>query len=188
MGGKGKSSKKRGSRKSSRARKSIGKESSRKRRSLKRKSSRARKSMGKGKGRGRSVKRSAKRAARKAARKFNKKPKSGYKKRKNVKFMGGKYKFNLVTGKAFCTKKCKPNKSSPMKKCFKGTVQNCNSCAFIGDKKDKDSAELCKTVCNAIHKEKTCEFYTFIDAKQKIVNKRLLTKFGRIFIKKFLKK
>ena len=102
--------------------------------------------------------------------------------------MGGKYKFNLVTGREFCTKKCKPNKSAPIKKCFKGTVQNCNSCVFNGGKKDKDSDELCKMVCNAIDKEKTCEFYTFIDAKKKVINKRLLNKFGRIFIKKYLKR
>jgi hypothetical protein len=121
----------------------------------------------------------------------SKKPNSGYRKKKNIRFMGGKYKFNLVTGKEFCSSKCKPNRSAPVKKCFKGSVQNCNSCAFNGNKKDeksKDSDELCKVVCNAIDKENTCEFYTYIDDKKKVINKKLLNRFGRIFIKKYLKK
>jgi len=121
----------------------------------------------------------------------NRKPNSGYRKRKNIKFMGGKYKFNLITGKEFCSKKCSPNRSAPVKKCFKGSVHNCNSCIYNGSKKDPlglDSDELCKTVCNAIDTEKTCEFYTFIDDRRKVINKKLLNRFGRIFIKKYLRR
>jgi hypothetical protein len=122
--------------------------------------------------------------------KGKKKPNSGYRKKKNIKFMGGRFKFNLVTGKEFCSKKCSPNRTSPAKKCFKGTVQTCNSCAFKGtkDKAGKESDELCKTVCNAIAGEKSCEFYTYIDDKKKVINKKLLNRFGRIFIKKYLKR
>ena len=127
----------------------------------------------------------------KKVRKGKKKPNSGYRKKKTLKFMGGKYKFNLDSGKEFCSKKCQPNRKSEEKQCFKGTIQSCNSCVFKGDKKNKEdneSDELCKTVCNAISKEKTCEFYAFIENKQKIINKKLLNRFGRIFIRKYLSK
>jgi len=122
----------------------------------------------------------------KKGKKGKKRPNSGYRKKKNLKFMNGKYKFNLITGKEFCLKQCKPDRDAKEKKCFKGTIQPCNSCESKEDKKD-DSDNLCKTVCNAIKTEKTCEFYSFINDKEKIINKKLLNRFGRIFVKKFLK-
>lgn len=124
-------------------------------------------------------------------RRGSRKSNSGYRKRKNVRFLGGRYKFNLITGKKFCMSKCKPNRTAPVKKCFKGSVVNCNSCVYTGAKKDplgKDSDLLCRSMCNAISNEKTCEFYTFIDDRRKVINKKLLNRFGRIFIRKYLRR
>jgi len=123
--------------------------------------------------------------------KKGKKPNSGYRKKKHIKFLGGKYKFNLESGKEFCSAKCRPNRSTIAKKCFKGTIQSCNACELKVKPKsplENDQNQLCQTVCNAIALEKSCEFYAYIDDKEKIVNKRLLNRFGKIFVKKYLKK
>merc|ERR1711957_747178 len=48
-----------------------------------------------------------------------------YRKKKTLKFMKGKYSFNLKTGKKFCSTKCKNNPSSKDGVCFMGGVKKC---------------------------------------------------------------
>ena len=113
-----------------------------------------------------------------------------YNKKKTVKFMNGKYSFNLKSGKDFCSTKCSSNKSSKTTVCFNDGVKKCKSCSFNGNKKDskgKDSQELCNTVCKSINNDK-CDFFAYVDDKKRVINKRLLNRFGRIFVKKFIKK
>merc|ERR1712160_51644 len=113
-----------------------------------------------------------------------------YRKKKTLKFMKGKYSFNLKTGKKFCSTKCKNNPSSKDGFCFMGGVKKCKGCSFTGDKKSakgKESQQLCSIVCRSI-KNKTCNFYAYIDEKKKVINKKLLNRFGRIFTTKFLQK
>merc|ERR1712160_30540 len=106
-----------------------------------------------------------------------------YRKNKTLKFMKGKYSFNLKTGKAFCSTKCAINKSSKERYCFKKGAKKCKACSFTGNKKSakgKESQQLCSIVCRSI-KNKTCNFYAYIDEKKKVINKKLLNRFGRIF-------
>jgi hypothetical protein len=117
---------------------------------------------------------------------------SGYKKKTNFNLLGGKYKFNFKSGTDFCSKKCIPNRSSNNKVCFKDDkFQTCNSCSFNGNKANdlgKDSDELCKKVCNALDNQNKCEFYTYINNKNKVINKKLLNRFGKTLLEKQLKK
>jgi len=113
-----------------------------------------------------------------------------YRKKKTLKFMKGKYSFNLKTGREFCSTKCSNNKSSNEGVCFKNGIKKCKSCSFTGNKtapKGKESEALCKIVCRSINNKK-CDFYAYIDNKKKVINKKLLNKFGRIFVMKFLQK
>ena len=113
-----------------------------------------------------------------------------YRKKKTIKFMNGKYSFNLKSGKDFCSTKCKSDSSSKSQVCFKDGVKKCKTCSFNGNKKNplgKDSEELCKIVCRSINNQK-CDFYAYIDDKKKIINKPLLNRFGRIFVNKFMRK
>merc|ERR1712210_219919 len=116
------------------------------------------------------------------------KGKMKYRKNKTVKFMKGKYSFNLKTGRQFCQTKCANNKSSKEGVCFKNGVKKCKACSFTGNKttpKGKESQQLCSIVCRSINNQK-CDFYAYIDDKKKVINKRLLNRFGRIFVTKFL--
>merc|ERR1719458_738928 len=118
------------------------------------------------------------------------KGKMKYRKNKTVKFMKGKYSFNLKTGRQFCQTKCANNKSSKEGVCFKNGVKKCKACSFTGNKttpKGKESQQLCSIVCRSINNQK-CDFYAYIDDKKKVINKRLLNRFGRIFVTKFLQK
>merc|ERR1712032_1047724 len=58
------------------------------------------------------------------------KGKMKYRKNKTVKFMKGKYSFNLKTGRQFCQTKCANNKSSKEGVCFKNGVKKCKACSF----------------------------------------------------------
>merc|ERR1712032_311394 len=62
------------------------------------------------------------------------KGKMKYRKNKTVKFMKGKYSFNLKTGRQFCQTKCANNKSSKEGVCFKNGVKKCKACSFTGNK------------------------------------------------------
>jgi hypothetical protein len=118
------------------------------------------------------------------------KGKMKYRKNKTVKFMKGKYSFNLKTGRQFCQTKCANNKSAKEGVCFKNGVKKCKACSFTGLKqtpKGKESQQLCSIVCRSINAQK-CDFYAYIDDKKKVINKRLLNRFGRIFVTKFLQK
>jgi len=113
-----------------------------------------------------------------------------YRKKKTLKFMKGKYSFNLKSGREFCSTKCTINKDANAGVCFKNGVKKCKECTFTGDKKTKsgkESQELCKLVCRSIDSGK-CDFYAYLDNKKKVVNKKLLNRFGRIFVTKFLQK
>merc|ERR1711957_909072 len=113
-----------------------------------------------------------------------------YGKNKNLKFMKGKYTFNLKTGTKFCKSKCSNNKSSNEGVCFKNGVKKCKSCSYKGNKKTakgKENDKLCSIVCKSINNQK-CDFYAYLDNKKKVINKKLLNKFGKIFVTKFLQK
>jgi len=113
-----------------------------------------------------------------------------YRKNKNLKFMKGKYTFNLKTGTKFCKSKCSNNKSSNEGVCFKNGVKKCKSCSFKGNKKTakgKENDKLCSIVCKSINNQQ-CDFYAYLDNKKKVINKKLLNKFGKIFVTKFLQK
>merc|ERR1711957_839706 len=64
-----------------------------------------------------------------------------YRKNKTLKFMKGKYSFNLKTGKAFCSTKCAINKSSKERYCFKKGAKKCKACSFTGNKTTKKGKE-----------------------------------------------
>jgi hypothetical protein len=119
------------------------------------------------------------------------KPKKvGYNKKKNLKFMKGKYTFNLKSGNDFCSTKCSVDSGSKSTVCFNDGVKSCKSCSFKGNKKNaegKDNEELCRIVCKSIKNQK-CNFYPYLNEKKKVINGRLLNRFGRIFVKKYLKK
>merc|ERR1712222_133729 len=73
------------------------------------------------------------------------KGKMKYRKNKTIKFMKGKYSFNLKTGRQFCQTKCANNKSSKEGVCFKNGVKKCKACSFTGNKttpKGKESQQL----------------------------------------------
>jgi hypothetical protein len=113
-----------------------------------------------------------------------------YNNKKTVKFMKGKYKFNYKTGKEFCSSKCENDETSKKAICFEKGIKECHSCSFKGstkDEKGKDSEALCKIACKSIN-DKKCDFYAYLDDDRKVINKRLLNRFGRIFVKNFIKK
>jgi len=138
------------------------------------------------KAKGRSGKKAKGKSGKKA--KGNSGKKMKYRKKKTLKFLNGKYSFNLKTGRKFCSSKCSNNKSSNNGICFKRGMKKCKPCAFKGNKKStkgKQNQELCKIVCRSIDNQK-CDFYAYTDDKKKVINKRLLNRFGRIFVTKFL--
>jgi hypothetical protein len=111
-----------------------------------------------------------------------------YKKNKNLKFIDGKYSFNLKSGKEFCSTKCQSNEKLNSQVCFKNGVKSCKPCSFNGSTKDelgKDSQELCRIACRSIKKDR-CDFYAYVDENKKVINKRLLNRFGRIFSNAFV--
>jgi len=98
-----------------------------------------------------------------------------YRKNKNLKFMKGKYTFNLKTGTKFCKSKCSNNKSSNEGVCFKNGVKKCKSCSFKGNKKTakgKENDKLCSIVCKSINNQQ-CDFYAYLDNKKKVINKKI---------------
>ena len=113
-----------------------------------------------------------------------------YNNKKELKFINGKYSFNLNSGREFCSTKCQSNEKSESQVCFKNGVKSCKSCSFNGNANDelgKDSQELCSVVCKSIKKDK-CDFYAYVDENKKVINRRLLNRFGRIFVNKFVEK
>ena len=118
------------------------------------------------------------------------KRKMKYRKKKTLKFMKGKYKFNLNTGNAFCSSKCKNNSSAKERVCFFKGTKRCKSCSFKGNKKTvqgKKNHELCSIVCRSINNQ-SCKFFAYSNNKKKVINRGLLNKFGKIFAKKYLRK
>jgi len=98
---------------------------------------------------------------------------------------------NLIKeGNNFCNSFCEPNTESKEKKCWMNGVKPCFSCQL----KDKDSGinkdadQLCVNLCNSVGKSETCAFYSYLNQDYKIVNSRLLSKFGLQSFKKYLKK
>jgi hypothetical protein len=111
-----------------------------------------------------------------------------YKKNKNLKFINGKYSFNLKSGNEFCSTKCQSNEKLNSQVCFKNGVKSCRPCSFNGSTNDelgKDSQELCSVACRSIKKDR-CDFYAYVDENKKVINKRLLNRFGRIFSNAFV--
>jgi len=113
-----------------------------------------------------------------------------YRKKKTLKFLNGKYSFNLQTGRDFCAKQCQSDSLSKLQVCFKDGIKKCRSCSFKGNKKSsfgKDAHELCNTVCKSIN-SKPCDFYAYVDDHKRVINRRLLNRFGRIFVSRYIEK
>jgi len=100
-------------------------------------------------------------------------------------------KLKVQEGNRFCSANCIPNRQSKEKKCWKKGVKSCNSCQFRDPRNafnNRDAADLCMSACNSIAKTNVCAYYPYIDDKKKIINQRLLSKFGLRLFRKYLKR
>lgn len=114
---------------------------------------------------------------------------SGYSSRSRVSFFGGKYSFTHRKGSEFCARNCVPNRALQIKKCFQQGIKDCHSCKYnnrVRNEKTEDANQLCKIACNALVGEDRCDFYSYVNSAKKIVNKRLLTRFGLQNFKRLL--
>jgi len=90
-------------------------------------------------------------------------------------------------GNRFCSTKCIPDLLSKGKKCWKNGVKHCNTCQykdrrFIMDHKEEEA--ICKYACNAIKNSNNCEYYTFTNDKKKLLDPKVLNKYGVKLFKK----
>jgi hypothetical protein len=103
--------------------------------------------------------------------------------------LGGKYEFNFKSGNEFCKYECNVDLLAPKTVCFDKGIKECGSCSYKyehNNEKGRDSQQLCQKVCKSIDDEK-CDFFAYLNGEKKIINKKLLNRFGKIFVKKYIR-
>jgi len=89
-------------------------------------------------------------------------------------------KFSKKHGQKFCKTQCSLNYRGHKKKCFFNGVKDCRSCkykhSFVKSQESKELNHLCKSACNLVIGESSCQYYPYINSNHKIFNQHLIAK------------